>query len=100
MINLRAVERDDLTLLKDMRNTPELKKYFREYRLLNDKNQEQWFDSLTNDRKQCMFCIVINVYVGSSDSTDRKTYRFFRYFSRWPFQANFNIYYVCLLFLL
>lgn len=57
MIKLRAVERGDLTLLKDMRNTPELKKYFREYRLLNDKNQEQWFDSLTNDRTQCMFCI-------------------------------------------
>lgn len=72
MIKLRAVERDDLALLKDMRNIPELKKYFREYRLLNDNHQEQWFDSLTNDRTQCMFCIDGGIsetlYVGETNT--------------------------------
>lgn len=56
MISLEQIERQDLPHLKQMRN--ELREYFREYRLLNDLNQEEWFERMSRDRNQVMFKIV------------------------------------------
>ena len=42
-IRLRAIELDDLPLLKKWRN--ELRYFFREYRLLTDANQLKWYNS-------------------------------------------------------
>lgn len=44
-IILTKVERENLEQLKQWRNTPELKKYFREHRELNSDNQTKWFES-------------------------------------------------------
>ena len=49
MIKFRPIERDDLDLLRDWRNDPEIRLFCREYRLLNLERQERWFDSLTAD---------------------------------------------------
>ena len=45
-VGLRAIEREDLNLLKDWRNIPSLRKNFREYRELNFESQVKWFESL------------------------------------------------------
>ena len=57
-INLRALELEDLKQLRDWRNSPHMRQYTREYRLLNMENQIQWFKSLTNDRSNIMFSIT------------------------------------------
>jgi hypothetical protein len=58
-VGLRAVEKDDLHLLLNWRNRPDLRRYFREYRELNKMNQEFWFESLAQkDRSMVMFAIV------------------------------------------
>lgn len=44
LVGLRAVEREDLSLLRDWRNIPEFRKNFREVRELNLANQESWFE--------------------------------------------------------
>jgi RimJ/RimL family protein N-acetyltransferase len=48
LVGLRALEREDLKLLRDWRNIPAFRKNFREYRELNLENQLKWFDSLHN----------------------------------------------------
>lgn len=42
---LRAVEREDLSLLRDWRNIPDFRRNFREHRELNLDNQQAWFDA-------------------------------------------------------
>jgi len=61
-LTLRAVEAEDLDLLKTWRNTPEIRAGVREFRLLSDEHQEQWFDSLHSDRypSHLMFIIDAN----------------------------------------
>lgn len=59
LVNLRALEREDLEKLRDWRNSPCVRAYTREYRLLNMENQHQWFESLVNDRNNIMFGIAI-----------------------------------------
>jgi len=43
---LRALEHEDLSKLRDWRNSPDIRLRTREYRLLNMPNQEEWFQSL------------------------------------------------------
>lgn len=44
LVGLRAVEKEDLILLRDWRNNPDFRKNFREVRELNLTNQENWFN--------------------------------------------------------
>ena len=57
-VSLHAVEREDLQQLRDWRNNPDFRKYFREYRELNMQQQEQWFEkSVVDDNNTQMFVI-------------------------------------------
>lgn len=59
LVGLRAVEREDLILLRDWRNIPEFRKNFREVRELNLSNQENWFEkSCMNNPNDFMFMII------------------------------------------
>lgn len=59
LVGLRAVEREDLVLLRDWRNIPEFRRNFREVRELNMANQEKWFEkSCVNNPNDFMFIIV------------------------------------------
>lgn len=58
LVGLRAVEREDLVLLRDWRNNPDFRKNFREVRELNIANQENWFNkSCVNNPNDFMFII-------------------------------------------
>jgi hypothetical protein len=57
-IGLRALEKDDLQLLRDWRNIPGFRKHFREVRELNMYNQEKWLDVTNNRSTDFMFGIV------------------------------------------
>ena len=58
-IYLRAIEEDDLNQLREWRNKPNLRKYFRETAEINSINQKKWFD-IINDKNSIhkMFAIV------------------------------------------
>ena len=56
-IQLRAVERDDLTRMRDWRNLPEFRRNFREFRELNMANQEAWFARTSASPNDFMFVI-------------------------------------------
>lgn len=59
LVGLRAVEKEDLALLRDWRNIPEFRRNFREVRELNLTNQEKWFErSCVNNLNDFMFVIV------------------------------------------
>ena len=45
-ITLKKVERENLEQLREWRNNPELRKYFREYKLINKENQIKWFEKV------------------------------------------------------
>lgn len=45
-IKLVKVERENIEQLREWRNNPELRKYFREYRLINKENQIKWFEKV------------------------------------------------------
>jgi len=53
---LRPLEREDLIQLKHWRNSEELRPNTREFRPLNDVNQQRWFESL-EDSSLIMFAI-------------------------------------------
>lgn len=58
-ITLRAVEKNDLEKLLEWRNTPSLRRYFREYRELNYSQQLSWFEEkVNNDPSTRMFSIL------------------------------------------
>jgi RimJ/RimL family protein N-acetyltransferase len=58
LVGLRAVEHEDLGLLRDWRNIPDFRKNFREVRELNMANQEKWFEkSCVNNPNDFMFII-------------------------------------------
>ena len=46
-IILEGVTEKDIEQLRIWRNEPKLRKYFREYREINDKMQENWFSKIT-----------------------------------------------------
>lgn len=59
LTGLRAVEKEDLPLLRDWRNIPEFRKNFREVRELSLAHQEKWFEkSCINNPNDFMFVIV------------------------------------------
>jgi RimJ/RimL family protein N-acetyltransferase len=58
LIGLGAVLRNDLQQLMDWRNNPALRRYFREYRELNEYMQESWFaNKVQNDPSTIMFSV-------------------------------------------
>lgn len=59
LVGLRAVEREDLNLLRDWRNISEFRKNFREVRELNLANQENWFEkTCMNNPNDFMFMVI------------------------------------------
>ena len=59
LVGLRAVEKEDLELLRDWRNISDFRKNFREVRELSINDQEKWFESLQNTKhNNFMFTIV------------------------------------------
>jgi hypothetical protein len=56
-IILEGVTEKDIEQLRIWRNEPKLRKYFREYREINDKMQENWFSKITGDPNQVNFSI-------------------------------------------
>jgi len=59
LVGLRAVEREDLEILKQWRNIESFRRKFREVRELNLENQESWFEkSCVNNPNDFMFTIV------------------------------------------
>ena len=58
-VGLRAVEKQDLPILRDWRNIVEFRKNFREVRELSLNDQEAWFDQLQKTKHiNYMFTIV------------------------------------------
>jgi RimJ/RimL family protein N-acetyltransferase len=58
-VGLRAIERDDLSILLEFRNKPEYRRYFREYRELSMENQNVWYgETVMKDPKTVMFSII------------------------------------------
>lgn len=57
-VGLRALEVEDLKLLRDWRNIDDLRKNFREVRELNLENQMAWFKKLSISSNDYMFGIV------------------------------------------
>lgn len=59
LVGLRAVEHEDLPLLRDWRNITDFRKHFRESRELSLADQAAWFDSLQKTKHiNFMFIIV------------------------------------------
>ena len=59
LVGLRAIEKEDLHLLRDWRNIPEFRKNFREVRELGLSHQELWFErSCVGNPNDFMFMIV------------------------------------------
>ena len=54
-ITLSPVEREDIEQLRNWRNQPELRKYFREHRDISKTMQSAWFDKINNDPNQVNF---------------------------------------------
>jgi RimJ/RimL family protein N-acetyltransferase len=100
VVSFRQIERSDLELLRDWRNSPDVRLICREYRLLNMPRQQQWFESLTNDTTLEMYIVtlgskvnvkdigvagwtfidwrsrhaLLSMYIGDSDHRDESTY--------------------------
>ena len=57
MINLRAVEEQDLQIFQVWRNDRAIRKYFREFRELTIVDQMKWFENLAGNSSIAMFTI-------------------------------------------
>lgn len=57
VVQLRAMEKEDLNLLKQWRNIESFRKNFREHRELNNYNQEKWFEKTVSSSCDYMFII-------------------------------------------
>ena len=68
MITFKPIEKSDLQILKEWRNSDSVRNYVREYRLLNDSDQEAWYNSYLASRRKADFDqeigILNNVAVG------------------------------------
>lgn len=51
MIKLRPIEESDLRQLKEWRNTDSVRDFTREWRLLSDNDQEEWWNAYCKNRK-------------------------------------------------
>jgi len=56
-VRLRAIELEDLPLLKKWRN--ELRHFFREYRLITDAHQLEWYNSIQDDKRFIHYAIDV-----------------------------------------
>ncbi len=65
LVGLRAVEMEDLKLLRDWRNIPSLRRNFREVRELGLKNQQTWFEKTSASANDFMF-IFENLETGEA----------------------------------
>ena len=52
---LSAVNQDSLSQLREWRNDPDMRKYFREYREISDTMQNNWYNKITSDPNQVNF---------------------------------------------
>ncbi|QSX07145.1 GNAT family N-acetyltransferase [Sedimentibacter sp. zth1] len=60
-VKIKAIEKEDLEQLMEWRNLPEFRKYFREYRDINENMQNKWFENtVVNDKNTIMFSIFDN----------------------------------------
>lgn len=60
-VTLRAVEKGDLEVLREWRNRPHFRMFFREYREINSTMQEIWYDKyVVSDNTTIMFTILDN----------------------------------------
>lgn len=55
LVGLRAVEQEDLKLLRDWRNNPAMRRNFREIRELGMYNQQKWFEKTNASANDFMF---------------------------------------------
>jgi len=60
-VYLTAINEDSLEQLREWRNSPKLKQYFREYREISDVSQKRWYENyVLNDCQQIHFEIHVN----------------------------------------
>jgi RimJ/RimL family protein N-acetyltransferase len=58
-VELRAVERNDLEMIRAWRNDPELRSRTREWKMLTSEDQSRWFERITrSDRVDHMFVVT------------------------------------------
>ena len=57
VVGLRAIERDDLDLLREWRNRPDFRRYFREYREIGADMQKRWYENVVLGDSVRMFAI-------------------------------------------
>lgn len=58
-VGLRAIEKEDLPQLREWRNNPDLRKFFREIAEISKTNQEAWFESINSKNSpHKMFAII------------------------------------------
>ena len=55
MIKFRPIEKEALQILKKWRNSDNIMSFVREYRYLNDSDQERWFESYLTSRRRTDF---------------------------------------------
>ena len=60
-VGLRALEKEDLNLLRDWRNLPSFRKNFREVRELSLSDQESWFESLQQTKHVNFMFIIVDL---------------------------------------
>ena len=63
LISLDPIEKIDLTCMMIWRNSPSVYPYVREYRLLNEHDQEKWYESYLSSRRKSDFDQDINILV-------------------------------------
>ena len=66
-INLKNVERKNINQLREWRNNPELRRYFREHKLISEDDQVKWYENkVLSDPKQYNFEIHSNHLISVS----------------------------------
>ena len=70
-VGIRAIEKNDLELIKCWRNDESLRQYFREYREFSSVQKENWYDNMILDNKFEMFVIedLVEKNTTKSDSS-------------------------------
>lgn len=61
LVGLRAVEREDLKIMRDWRNNSKFRKNFREYRELNMEMQNKWFDKFVVENDNTLMFIIVRL---------------------------------------
>jgi RimJ/RimL family protein N-acetyltransferase len=56
-VTLKAVEESDLESLRNWRNNPSLRKYFREHKEITKTDQQNWYKKTLSDKNQYNFSL-------------------------------------------